>query len=122
MEVTLWEMLEARERRVLRQQALLSAYGRTLLCFTMNIAGPVKNSPTIRRGFTLGMKLLENQFLVAGIRVLHREQYNEHTGNEAIFVLDSDPLAVKGVTTQIEDRTTAGRLLIWTFSVRTEER
>ena len=74
MEVTLWEMLEARERRVLRQQALLSEYGRTLLCFTMNIAGPVKNSPPIRRGFALGMKLLDNQFQVARIRVLHREQ------------------------------------------------
>ena len=110
MEVTLWEMLEARERRVLRQQALLSEYGRTLLCFTMNIAGPVKNSPPIRRGFALGMKLLDNQFQVAGIGVLHREQSSAHTGSEAFFVLDSDPLAVKAVTTQIEDQTTAGRL------------
>ena len=110
MEVTLWEMLEARERRVLRQQALLSEYGRTLLCFTMNIAGPVKNSPPIRRGFALGMKLLDNQFQVAGIGVLHREQSSAHTGSEAFWVLDSDPLAVKAVTTQIEDQTTAGRL------------
>ena len=102
--------MEARERRALRQQALLAEYGRTLLCFTMNIAGPVKNSPQIRRGFTLGLKLLENQFRVAGIRVLHREQCNEHTGNEAIFVLDNDPLAVKAITTQIEDQATAGRL------------
>ena len=55
MEVTLLEMLEAREKRALRQQTLLSEYGRTLLCFTMNIAGPVKNSPTIRQGFALGL-------------------------------------------------------------------
>ena len=110
MEVSLLEMLEARERRALRQQALLVEYGRTLLCFTMNIAGPVKNSPQIRRGFTLGLKLLEDQFRAAGIRVLYWEQSNEHTGNEAFFVLDNDPLAVKAVTTQIEDQTTAGRL------------
>ena len=50
MEVTLLEMLEARERRALRQQALLNQYGKTMVCFTMNIAGPVKNSPLIRRG------------------------------------------------------------------------
>ena len=31
MEVTLTEMLEARERRAARQQALLSEYGRTLV-------------------------------------------------------------------------------------------
>ena len=110
MEVSLLEMLEAREKRALRQQALLSEYRRTLLCFTMNIAGPVKNSPQIRQGFVLGLKLLENQFRAAGIRILHREQWNEHTGNEAFFVLDNAPLAVKAVTTQIEDQTTAGRL------------
>ena len=51
MEVSLMEMLEARERRVLRQRELLEQYGKTLLCFTMNIAGPVKNSPLILRGF-----------------------------------------------------------------------
>ena len=110
MEVTLLEMLEAREKRALRQQPLLSEYGRTLLCFTMNIAGPVKNSPTIRQGFALGLKLLEDQFRVAGIRVLHREQCTGNTGNEAVFVLDSAPLEVKAVTTQIEDQTAVGRL------------
>ena len=110
MEVTLLEMLEAREKRALRQQTLLSEYGRTLLCFTMNIAGPVKNSPTIRQGFALGLKLLEDQFRVAGIRVLHREQCTGNTGNEAVFVLDSAPLEVKAVTTQIEDQTAVGRL------------
>lgn len=42
-EVSLAEMLEARERRVFRQQELMRAYpGMTLVCFTMNIAGPVK--------------------------------------------------------------------------------
>ena len=66
MEVTLLEMLEARERRVERQRRLLEEYHATLVCFTMNIAGPVKNSPLIRRGFVLGRRLLEEQFRVAG--------------------------------------------------------
>ena len=110
MEVTLYEMLEARERRALRQQALLEEYQNTLLCFTMNIAGPVKNSPLIRRGFTLGLRLLHDQLRIGGIRVLHFEEIRENTGNEAIFVLDKAPLAVKAVTAEIEDSTTAGRL------------
>ena len=45
--VTLEEMLAARERRVLRQQELTARYGLPMICFTMNIAGPVKNSPLI---------------------------------------------------------------------------
>lgn len=43
MEVTLLEMLEARERRANRQRELLSAHGKTMVCFTMNIAGPVRS-------------------------------------------------------------------------------
>ena len=60
-EITLTEMLEARERRARRQQALLREGGSALICFTMNIAGPVKNSELIRQGFRYGQRLLEEQ-------------------------------------------------------------
>ena len=40
-EVTLEQMLEARERRVQRQRTLLDRYGQSLICLTMNVAGPV---------------------------------------------------------------------------------
>lgn len=110
MEVTLMDMLEARENRAARQQALLAQYPNTLLCFTMNIAGPVKDSPLVSQGFSLGRRLLENQFQAAGIRVLHFEEIREKTGREAFYVLDRDPLTVKAVTVEVEDATRAGRL------------
>ena len=47
MEVTLYDILNARETRVLRQQSLLTEHRLPLLCFTMNIAGPVKTTPLI---------------------------------------------------------------------------
>ena len=49
MEVSLTEMLEAREKRAWQQRELLRR-GRTMICFTMNIAGPIKNSPLIGSG------------------------------------------------------------------------
>ena len=52
--VELSQMLDARERRGQRQQELLTQYHLPLVSFTMNIAGPVKNSPSIRRGFAFG--------------------------------------------------------------------
>lgn len=110
MEVTLLEMLEARERRALRQRELLAQYGRTMVCFTMNIAGPVKNSPLIRRGYALGKKRLWQQLRLAGIGVTYFEEVQEKTGNEAIFLLDAAPLAVKQVTVEIEDHAPIGRL------------
>ena len=79
MEVTLLEMLEARERRANRQRVLLSAHGKTMVCFTMNIAGPVKNNALIRRGYTLGRKLLREQLAIAGIPVVYFEEIRENT-------------------------------------------
>lgn len=110
MEVTLLEMLEARERRAARQQVLLQDYGKTMVCFTMNIAGPVKNSSLIRRGYALGERLLRQQLEVAGIPIAYSEEIQEKTGNEAIFLLDADPLAVKAITVEIEDQPAVGRL------------
>ena len=112
MEVTLLEMLEARERRALRQQALGNQYGKAMICFTMNVAGPVKNSPLIRRGYALGKKLLGQQLKAAGIGVAYFEEIQEKTGNEAIFLLDAEALEVKQVTVEIEDHAPIGLSLI----------
>ena len=49
-EVTLAEVLEARENRVWHQNALLEKYGVPVISFTLNIAGPVKDSPLIVPG------------------------------------------------------------------------
>lgn len=110
MEVSLMEMLNAREQRAQRQMQLLTQYRKPLICFTMNIAGPVKNSPLIRRGFLLGRRLLEQQLMVVKAKILHFEEISEVTGNEAIYVLDCDALTVKGAAVTVEDHTEAGRL------------
>ena len=110
MEVSLMEMLDARERRAQRQMQLLQQHHATLICFTMNIAGPVKNSPLILRGFHLGKELLRQQLMVFKANILHFEEIQEKTGNEAIFVLDCDPLTAKRATVTVEDHTEAGRL------------
>jgi len=110
MEVTLLEMLDARERRAKRQRELLGRFGQTMICFTMNIAGPVKNSPLISRGYALGRRLLEQQLAAAGMKVTHFEEIREKTGNEAFFLVASSPLAVKKITSEIEDSTPIGRL------------
>ncbi|HCI65001.1 MAG TPA: triphosphoribosyl-dephospho-CoA synthase CitG [Clostridiales bacterium] len=110
MEVSLREMLDARERRAEKQRELLEDSGQTLVCFTMNIAGPVKNSPLIARGYCLGRRLLERQLAAAGMEVTHFEEIREKTGNEAFFRIAADALAVKTVTTAIEDSAPVGRL------------
>ncbi len=101
--VTLSQMLDARESRAWRQQRLLDEYHSPLICFTMNIAGPVKNSPLIRRGFDLGVRRLLDSLNMHGIRCIHQEMIREVTGNEAFFAADADPLLLKKITAGLED-------------------
>ena len=109
MEVSLTEMLEAREKRAWQQRELLRR-GRTMICFTMNIAGPIKNSPLIGSGYDLGKRLLLGQLDVAGVAVSDVEEVREKTGNECILLVDAEPLTVKAITAELEDHAPIGRL------------
>lgn len=109
MEVSLTEMLEAREKRAWQQRELLRR-GRTMICFTMNIAGPIKNSPLIGSGYDLGKRLLLGQLDVAGVAVSDFEEVREKTGNECILLVDAEPLIVKAITAELEDHAPIGRL------------
>lgn len=110
MEITLAEILEAREQRVLRQKELLTQYGKSLICFTLNIAGPVKDSPLIQAGFRLGDRLLNAQLEGSGIRILHRETLFAPTGPTGFYVADADALHLKKLACEAEDSSPAARL------------
>lgn len=109
MEVSLREMLAARERRAARQRALLEEGG-TLICFTMNVAGPIKINDEIETGFSLGLRRLENQLRASAIPVLRREERREVTGCEALLLVQGDALAVKRLTVALEQNDALGRL------------
>ena len=109
-EVALPEMLDARERRAARQRELLAMYRLPLVSFTMNIPGPVKNGPLIRRGFRLGRRLLLEQLGRMGAECVFCAEQDEATGCEGLYVVDADPAALKELTCALEDGTDAGRL------------
>lgn len=109
-EITLEQMLYVREQRVCRQRELLLQYQKPLLCFTMNIAGPIKNSPLIREGFVAGLQDIIFQAKRAGAAVLFREVINAPTGNEAYLVIDTDTVTLKRLACELEDADELGRL------------
>ena len=100
-------MLLARDRRASRQAALLSRYGRPLISFTMNIAGPVKDSPLIRYAFRSGLRQLE----ALPCAQLCREVIFEPTGPEALLVYETqDARLLKAFCIRLESEGEAGRL------------
>lgn len=110
MEVTLTEMLEAREARVRRQEVLRERYGAPLISFSMNIAGPVKDSPLLRRAFRAGKRQLDTGLRAWGMKVLLREEKLAVTGCEMLYAVDAPAEKVKALCVSIEDGSTLGRL------------
>lgn len=107
-EVTLAEILQSREDRVRKQQELLQEYGCSLICFTMNIAGPIKNTPLIQRGFRAGLTELDRTLPKERIR---KKMINSaDTGDTAMFAVEMDAVELKKICTEIEERSPLGRL------------
>ena len=92
---------------------LLGQFGQTLVCFTMNIAGPVKNSPLIAGATAWGGGFFGSSWRrqIMRLSILRKSGKNRH---EAIFLVAAQALAVKAVTTAIEDASRWDGSLTWT--------
>lgn len=106
-EVTLQQMLTVREERAERQRRLRKQHGCPVICFTMNIAGPVKTSPLIERAFRCGCDALR-----AALPAQPKDEYlsTDVTGCEWTFAVDADTAALKAICVSIEEATSIGRL------------
>ena len=105
MEVSVMDILAARDARAATQKRLLERFGKPLICFTMNIAGPVKHTDAIEKGYALGKRLLRSR-----ITPIHFEETISHTGCEGFFVVDEDPKELKAICVAIEDSQPVCRL------------
>lgn len=109
-EVTLSDMLDARERRAYEQQQMLHRYPFPLVSFTMNIAGSVKDSPLIRRAFGEGVRLFEHKMREANLPIVSGKKSMEFTGCEALWSVRGDAGVIKSLCMEIEDSSPMGRL------------
>ncbi|MBQ6221243.1 MAG: triphosphoribosyl-dephospho-CoA synthase CitG [Solobacterium sp.] len=108
--VELSAMLAAKERRVYLQQELLRKHPCSMLSFSMNIAGPVKNNPLILRAFTYGLEAVHAQLYRIRAAIPEEHILREITGNEAFLAIKLDPFVLKKLVSEIEEQESAGRL------------
>lgn len=92
-QLTLMDLLDARENRVYHQKELLNAYpGAVLVSMTLNIPGPVKDSPRYRKALEAGLHRLKTILAdrccsESSFTILHEEFCSLATGPEAYLVV-----------------------------------
>lgn len=107
-EVTLMQMLVARENRVFLQNTLLDTWHKPVISFTMNIPGPVKYTALISRSFHWGLSALQSR-LPKGA-VLEQRVMEETTGCTALLAVDMTAGDAKRICVGIEECCPMGRL------------
>ena len=109
-EVTLSEVLAAREKRVSHQKCLLEKYGFPLVSFTMNIAGPVKTDDYSRCAFLMGKDRLLAAVKSMGFPVAAFEDNSSAAGFEMLLAVDAPAAELKKICMLLEDAEPVGRL------------
>ena len=109
-EVTVPDMLNARDRRHAIQQELIRTHGATVISFTLNIPGPVKIFPLGEMTFEEGVRLIDSQLHAWKIPVLEKRTIRDFTGNEQFWSVKGDDLFIKETLCLLEDSLSFGRL------------
>ncbi|MBR3383243.1 MAG: citrate lyase holo-[Clostridia bacterium] len=83
--VSVEDMALRREARAAKQKQLIREHGLPVVCFTMNIAGPIKYSPAIEICFNQGVEQLLLTLEMFNAKPVHEEYHIDNTGCEAFF-------------------------------------
>ncbi len=109
-QITLEDILTARDERCAGQRRLLEQHRSPLLSFTLNIPGSVKVFPLTIGTFDEGLGLIRRRCRAEGIPMTSVEMTRQKTGYEALIAAAGDALQLKRLMTDIEEHHPLGRL------------
>ena len=104
--VTLEDLLKSRDARVAHQAELLGDYpGKSLLCLTVMLPGPVKRSSMSLKIAAAAVEAVRGAF-----SPVFEELRDLETGYEGYFIVDMDPFDAKKCAVELEETHPLGRL------------
>lgn len=110
-EITLEQLLKARDERAEKQKELIKKFGMPLISLTVNIPGRIKKTSASSNIFKEGCNALIKKLEENKNRPQYFEMCELITGPEAYAVVNSDEYELKEFVLQIENRHPLGRLL-----------
>ena len=105
-EITLSELLEAKEDRVRRRLMLHQKCPGTCLSLSLNIPGARKDSPRIRALFRHAMDSISEALSVVSSQTIYGK-----TGPHALIVVEDDAVTAKAIACHLETEKDYSRLL-----------
>lgn len=104
------EILDSNENRACKQKALIEKYNNSLISFTLNIPGIVKDNPDYREIHIEGVRIIEKTLKENNISIPYKEELDKLTGREGYIVVESDGYKLKKLMSSIEENHHLGRI------------
>ena len=109
-EVTVPEMMEARDHRVEMQRSIIGNTGHPVICFMLNVPGPHKVSEDFSWAFHEGVSRIKHKLEANDFRIVYEETEEHVTGYLFYASVDSDPVSIKKAMCEIEEADRLGRI------------
>lgn len=109
-EKLIMEILQSREDRRYKQLELLENYESSLISFTLNAPGIMKDNEMYREIHKKGIREIVKILNEKNIPIIYFEEINKSTGSEGYLVVDFDPLQVKRLLIELEEEHPIGRI------------
>lgn len=109
-EVTVAEMLDARDHRVEMQRSLINEYQHPVLCFMLNIPGPHKVGEDFERAFKYGVGSIKETLSERGMKTDAEKVEAFVTGYVYYLSVDAPAIDIKKAMCELEERDRIGRI------------
>jgi len=109
-EKQLLEILKSREDRAKKQMDILSIYPYSLISFTLNIPGIIKDSNQYRKIHKAGMEEIIDYLERIQSELKYIEEINKITGSEGYLSVNMDSSILKELMVEIENTHPLGRI------------
>lgn len=107
---SLEDILISREKRVLYQKYLIDRYKNTIVSYKLNIPGPVKFTPFIKKIFDEGLFIFNQRIKEFSVKSIYERILYKNSGPEFFGVFNVSAYFMKIITTKIEEEQDLGRL------------
>lgn len=104
------EILQSREDRRDKQIDLINRYNSTLISFTLNTPGIVKDNEMYRGIHREGIKEICKLLKENRIPIIFQEEINKPTGSEGYIAVDIDSKKIKKLLIELEEIHPLGRI------------